>query len=326
MSQDAKRAKLAGDAPICVIVHGGAWSIPDAIKEANLRACEAAATKAYAVLRDRGTALDAVEAAVRSLEDDESLNAGRGCSLNELGEPECDSMIMEGSLCCGAVAGVQVAHPVSLARRVMQGTEHVLLAGQGAMDFAAAEGMLPSSREELVTPSAEEEWRTWRQYASNVRCLFAGHGDKASDTVGCAALDASGRLACATSTGGVVGKRKGRVGDSPLVGSGGYADAEVGAVSSTGHGEAIAKVTLARLALWLMEAGRPPAQAAEEALETMRRRCGAGGGGRGGLIVVSRSGEVAKAFTTQRMAWASVEGRAGAEGEQRSGIEHEARR
>mmetsp|Transcript_36606 Transcript_36606/g.115145 ORF Transcript_36606/g.115145 Transcript_36606/m.115145 type:complete len:327 (-) Transcript_36606:61-1041(-) len=325
MSENGKPAEPSRGSPISVIVHGGAWAIPDAIKEANLRACEEAAARAYALLREGGSALDAVEAAVRWLEDEPSLNSGRGCSLNERGEPECDAMIMEGSLRCGAVASVQVGHPVTLARRVMERTEHVFLAGQGAMDFAAAEGLLPASRDELVTPAAEEEWRTWREYGSNVRSLFARHEEVPSDTVGCAVLDASGALACATSTGGVVGKRPGRVGDSPLVGSGGYADAYVGASSSTGHGEAIAKVTLARLALWLMEEGHPPTKAAERALETMQRRCGSGiaGGGTGGLILVARSGEVAKAFTTRRMVWASVQGQAGQEGKRSSGIERD---
>merc|ERR1719313_3217905 len=98
----------------------------------------------------------------------------------------------------------------------------------------------------LITPASQEEWRTWREYKSNVSSLFA----KGHDTVGCVAFDGSGNIACGTSTGGVVGKRRGRVGDSPLVGSGGYADDEVGAVSTTGHGGAIARVTLARLALW----------------------------------------------------------------------------
>lgn len=248
------------------------------------------------------------------LEDDTSLNAGRGCSLNEFGEPECDAMIMEGSLQCGAVAGVQVLHPVSLARRVMDHTEHVMMIGEGAAELAP-----PAERERaaLVTPAAEEEWRTWREYKSNVQSLFGqGH-----DTVGCVVLDGAGRLACGTSTGGVVGKRRGRVGDSPLIGSGGYADAAVGAASATGHGEAIAKVTLSRLALWLLQSGRSPTQAAEEALDTMRLRCGADGGGHGGLILVGREGEIAKAFTTQRMAWASVEGAVGATGSQKSGIE-----
>lgn len=304
-------SRAASGAPIAVVIHGGAWAIPEDLAQPNVRACQAAAAAAYGMLTEEGSALDAVEAAVRVLEADESLNAGRGCSLTEAGEPECDAMIMDGSLSCGAVAGVQAVHPVSLARRVMERTPHVLMAGPGAMAFAAAEGIPAPRRDEIVTAGAEEEWRTWSEYKSNVSSLFSGVEEPKGDTVGCVALDARGRLACGTSTGGVVGKRPGRVGDSPLVGCGGYADAEVGAVSTTGHGEAIAKVTLARLALWFVEGGLPPGEAAAKALEVMRTRCGEQGGGRGGLIMVSRSGEVALSFTTRRMAWASAEGSAG---------------
>mmetsp|Transcript_63200 Transcript_63200/g.205067 ORF Transcript_63200/g.205067 Transcript_63200/m.205067 type:complete len:194 (-) Transcript_63200:19-600(-) len=135
--------------------------------------------------------------------------------------------------------------------------------------------MPPAAREYLVTAESEEEWRTWRGYRGNVQSLFAASGEpEPHDTVGCVALDAEGGLACGTSTGGVVGNRVGRVGDCPLVGSGGYADAGVGAVSATGHGEAIAKVTLSRLALWHLQAGATPTRAAELALETMLKKCG----------------------------------------------------
>jgi len=270
----------------------------------------------YEVLCKGGTALDAVEAAVRALEADDSFNSGRGCSLNERGEAECDAMIMEGGLLrCGAVAGVQRVHPISLARLVMEKTEHVLLISEGAMDFARKELGPDPAREELITPEAEEEWRTWKDYRSNVAGLFAEKDQqKGHDTVGCVALDASGGMACGTSTGGVVGKLKGRVGDSPLVGSGGYADNEVGAVSTTGHGEAIARVTLARLALWNLGAGKAPKEAAHEALATMKQRCGAQGGGCGGLIMVSKNGDFTAQFTTRRMVWASQKGTVGCEG------------
>jgi len=313
---DVKRARTEDRSPICIVVHGGAWSIPEAQTQRNLDGCETAVAAGYEVLRGGGSALDAVEAAVRALEADDSFNSGRGCSLNERGEAECDAMIMEGSsLRCGAVAGVQRVHPVSLARLVMQKTEHVLLISEGAMDFARKEMGPDNTREELVTPGAEEEWRTWKDYRSNVAGLFAEKGKQNShDTVGCVALDASGGVACGTSTGGVVGKLRGRVGDSPLVGSGGYADNEVGAVSTTGHGEAIARVTLARLALWNLNAGKVPKEAAQEALATMKQRCGAHGGGCGGIIMVSKSGDFTAQFTTQRMVWASQKGTVGCEG------------
>jgi len=320
---DAKRARTEKARPICIAVHGGAWSIPEAQTQRNLDGCEVAAAAGYEVLRRGGTALDAVEAAVRSLEADDSFNSGRGCSLNEKGEPECDAMVMEGgSLRCGAVAGVQRVHPMSLARLVMEKTEHVLLISEGAMDFARKEMGPDPAREELVTPGAEEEWRNWKDYRSNVAGLFAEPDkQKGHDTVGCVALDASGDVACGTSTGGVVGKLKGRVGDSPLVGSGGYADNEVGAVSTTGHGEAIARVTLARLALWNLNAGKVPKEAAREALETMKHRCGAHGGGCGGLIMISKSGDFTAQFTTRRMVWASQKGTVDCEGVKQRAID-----
>lgn len=268
--------------------------------------------------------MDAVEAAVKVLEADDSFNSARGCSLNEFGEPECDAMIMDGSLRCGAVASVQTEHPVALARCVMEKTPHVLMIGEGAMSLHKKElGPLPQ-RASLVTQGAEEEWRTWRNYKDNVRGIFAPKEREAQgshDTVGCVARDSTGCVACATSTGGVVGKLKGRVGDSPLVGSGGYADSEVGAVSTTGHGEAIAKVTLARLALWHVKAGKGPKEAAQLALGEMQRRCGGDGGGCGGLIMVTMDGQVTAQYNTQRMVWAAVEGTLGQEGSSRRGID-----
>eukprot|EP00930_Biecheleria_cincta_P061014 TRINITY_DN46581_c0_g1_i1.p1 TRINITY_DN46581_c0_g1~~TRINITY_DN46581_c0_g1_i1.p1 ORF type:complete len:368 (-),score=49.94 TRINITY_DN46581_c0_g1_i1:307-1410(-) len=324
-----KRSQFESDGSwprICIMVHGGAWNIPETHTQANLDACEAAAAAGYALLKDGGAALDAAEAAIRVLEADESLNAGRGCSLNELGEPECDAMLMDGSsLRLGAVAGVQVSHPISLARKVMEKTEHVLMIGQGAMKLAQQELSEESfARENLVTKGAEAEWQQWKDYAGNVKGIFASRDTELShDTVGCVAFDSKGQVACGTSTGGVVGKLKGRVGDSPLVGSGGYADSEVGAVSTTGHGEAIARVTLARLALWQLESGKTPADAARDALQIMRRRCSEKGGGCGGLIMVSRTGALTASFTTRRMVWASVEGALGHDGTTRRAIDEE---
>lgn len=331
-----RHGDVTGPRPISVIVHGGAWSIPDELKGLNVIACKAAAGAAYAVLQDGGGAVDAVEAAVIVLELDESLNAGKGCSLNEHKEPECDALIMDGALRSGAVAGVQVLHPITLARRVMEKTEHILIAGDGAAAFAAQQG-LSCDVGEIITSASEAEWQTWREYRSNIKHLFAAGSSSSSmppgegrgDTVGCVALDATGMVACGTSTGGVVGKRQGRVGDSPLIGSGGYADVHVGAVSTTGHGEAIARVTLARLALWLLEGSASkekmsPQAAVETALDVMQRRCGAEGGGTGGLIMVVPSGEVAKSFSTRRMPWASEQGFFGAATSKKlSGIEME---
>eukprot|EP00403_Amphidinium_massartii_P042366 CAMPEP_0178439004 /NCGR_PEP_ID=MMETSP0689_2-20121128/35913_1 /TAXON_ID=160604 /ORGANISM="Amphidinium massartii, Strain CS-259" /LENGTH=301 /DNA_ID=CAMNT_0020061481 /DNA_START=102 /DNA_END=1004 /DNA_ORIENTATION=+ len=278
-------------------------------------ACERAAQEAYKVLAAGGSAVDAVERAVNSMEADAALNAGYGCSLNANGEPELDALIMDGSLSCGAVAGVQVLHPISLARRVMEDTDHVLVAGAGAMQLAASFGQTPKASEELVTNAAKEEWKRWQQYDKAVGSLFSARTTSADqprgDTVGCVALDASGGIACGTSTGGVVGKRPGRVGDSPLVGSGGYADKCTGAVSTTGHGEAIAKVTLARYVLWLIEAGAPPAIAAQQALQEMQHRAGTRGGGRGGMVLITADATAVASFNTKRMPWALQRGDSG---------------
>eukprot|EP00929_Paragymnodinium_shiwhaense_P007746 TRINITY_DN111661_c0_g1_i1.p1 TRINITY_DN111661_c0_g1~~TRINITY_DN111661_c0_g1_i1.p1 ORF type:complete len:382 (-),score=83.40 TRINITY_DN111661_c0_g1_i1:41-1135(-) len=319
-AQDAK--------PLRIVVHGGAWSIPDDLTAVQRRACETAAGAGFAVLERGGTAIDAVEAAVRTLEDDPCLDAGYGSWLNEDGEAELDAMVMEGTQQrCGAVAGVQVKNPVSLARAVMEKTEHVLLIAEGAERFGEQHGFGRPPREQLVTPEAEEELRKFKQYAPAVQGLFAhGHADRGHDTVGAVAMDAEGRLACATSTGGVTAKKKGRVGDSPIPGCGGYADDHVGAASSTGHGEAILRTTLCRHALWLREQGQSGSAAANAALDHMHQRCQEQGGGTGGLIMITADGEVVKAFNTKRMVWASMVQQASSagsemEGKLESGIE-----
>eukprot|EP00928_Gymnodinium_smaydae_P019903 TRINITY_DN1766_c0_g1_i1.p1 TRINITY_DN1766_c0_g1~~TRINITY_DN1766_c0_g1_i1.p1 ORF type:complete len:380 (+),score=96.86 TRINITY_DN1766_c0_g1_i1:78-1142(+) len=306
-----------------VIVHGGAWAIDEYLHEANRNACREAVLAAVAVLERPdgagdggagacGSALDAVEAAIRVLEDDASLDAGRGSWLNELGQAELDALIMDGDLRAGGVAAVtNVDHPITLARRVMERTEHVLLVGAGANRLAVETGLAESEapRADLITPEALKNWERYRQYSECVNSAFCPGEQpptRGHDTVGCVVLDKQGRLAAGTSTGGVTFKKAGRVGDSPLIGSGAYCDRYVGGASATGHGEAIARVTLCRHALWLLEQGGEPARAAALALERMRQRCGEAGGGTGGLILCDRNGRLGHAFTTKCMAWASA--------------------
>jgi len=261
----------------------------------------------YRVLAAGGSAIDAVEAAVVSLEDDPSVDAGTGSWLTDTGGVELDAMIMSGQgLQCGSVGAVCVRNPVRLAREVMEDGEHVLLVGDGAMKFGEARGIPRADPKDLVTPDALEELRKYRNYGGVVRGVFQ---DRGHDTVGAVALDRDGRLACATSTGGVSMKRSGRVGDSPIVGAGGYADGLVGCASATGHGESILKTGLCHRTIWKMEAGASPQLAAEEALAEMRRKCG--DGGCGGLIVLSPEGDVGKACTTKRMVWAMARGSPG---------------
>jgi len=228
-----------------------------------------------------------------------------------------DAIIMDGkTLKSGAVAGVQcIKNPVSLARKVMDVTPHSLLVGAGANKFAEKMGIKRVRMEDLVTPAAVHELATYKQYNLTVSELFnrpeaATKGNahplvsalSGHDTVGAVALDSLGNMAAATSTGGITAKMAGRVGDSPLIGCGAYADNLVGGVSCTGHGESIMKVTLARSVNNLMEmCGLPAREAAEAALDRMRTRVG----GCGGCIVITPSGSVAHAFTTPRMAWAT---------------------
>jgi len=289
-----------------VIVHGGAWAIPDHLAESSRLGVKLAAEKAYAVLAAGGSALDAVEAALVSMEDDPSFDAGRGSCLNADGLIEMDASVMDGAtLKAGAVAGVKdIANPIRLARQVMERTDHVLLVGDGANRFAEEMGVATVDAASLVTAAAAAEWDTYKKYQTAVDTLFNNHIQVAPlghDTVGAVALDSRGSLAAATSTGGITGKRVGRVGDSPLIGSGTYCDNLVGGVSCTGHGESIIKVCLAKHMADLMERGVDVEAAADESLERMRRRVG----GAGGLIAIeAATGRPALRFTTERMAWA----------------------
>ena len=276
------------------------------MRDASLRGVAAAASAGMAKLRD-GSALDAVEAAVRSLELDAAFDAGRGAVLNCEGNVELDAVIMDGKeLHSGAVAALgPVLHPVSLARLVMEKTEHCLLVGDGATAFARDCGVDILAADDLVTEAAKAEWQAMATYPTAVNTLFndtnAGR-QKHHDTVGAVAMDAHGNLAAATSTGGITFKRAGRVGDSPIIGAGCLADNALRSISTTGHGESIMRYTLASRVLQRMSSNRGEtvraACAAE--LEGMFRRVG----GRGGAVVLSPSGEPGVAFSTTRMPWA----------------------
>ena len=290
-----------------VIVHGGAYEIPDSLVRPSVDGCKRAARKASEVLRDGGSALDAVEAAVRLLEDDPTFNAGHGSVLNVAGEVEMDAMIMEGKdLQFGAVACVQgIANPVSLARKVMEGSNHVMLAGKGANQFAEEVGVQKASMEELVSPKAKAKWEDFVKYHDVVRDVFnkPSSSTSCSDTVGAVVRDQHGNIACATSTGGITLKRVGRVGDSPLVGCGTYCDNSLGGVSCTGHGESIARVTLASRVLGLLSSSPSAQLAADRSMEFMWEKVQ----GRGGVIMITAKGEIVRSFSTLRMAWASID-------------------
>jgi beta-aspartyl-peptidase (threonine type) len=243
-------AQAADPPPIAIVVHGGAGVInrPDMTteREARYRAgLEAARDAGYAVLERGGSSLDAVTAAVRTMEDDPQFNAGRGAVLNHDGIAELDSSIMEGkTLRAGAVAGVKhVKNPVELARLVMEKSPHVLLVGQGAEDFALEQGvtLVPNSYfrtdarvKALEQALKDEKEQALRKTGARVESTWP---IGSTGTVGAVALDRDGNLAAATSTGGLTNKRPGRVGDSPLIGAGTYANNSSCAVSATGDGE-----------------------------------------------------------------------------------------
>nr|XP_057914575.1 isoaspartyl peptidase/L-asparaginase [Doryrhamphus excisus] len=286
-----------------IVVHGGAWAIPDDLTKVSVDGVKAAARKGFAVLQSANSALDAVESAVRALEDNAVFNAGHGAALNTNGEVELDAIIMDGkTLACGAVSSVKnIANPVSLARAVMEKTDHVMLTGSGANLFAESIGIATVPADTLVTNYERKEWEKHKNYVMGVLENFNSRW--AHDTVGAVAVDGSGNVACATSTGGIRNKMVGRVGDSPIIGCGGYADNFSGAVSCTGHGESILRVTLARHILSHIEQGKSVAEASDMSLRYMGERVH----GAGGAIVVSPTGQWASTFTTERMAWAAVD-------------------
>jgi len=303
-----------------MVVHGGAWAIPEELTERSLKGVQRAAKEGHRVLSSGGSALDAVVAAVTVLEDDTAFDAGHGAVLNKKGEVELDAIVINGSdLSSGAVCAVQdIANPVQLARLVMEKTDHCLLAGQGANEFATEQDIARLPSEQLVTSEARVEWEKYVKYSTTVNALFSAREEvpqskcPGCDTVGAVAMDTSGNIASATSTGGITAKRPGRVGDTPIIGAGAYADNNTGGVSTTGHGESIMKVGLARRIGELMDKGLSADDASKQALDFMSARVG----GAGGVIVISKQGEVTHHFTTSRMAWAQAVG-----GKLQSGID-----
>jgi beta-aspartyl-peptidase (threonine type) len=250
------------------------------------------------VLASGGSALDAVESAVRALEDDPTFNAGTGAVLDAAGEVALDASVMDGAtLACGAVALVtDVLNPVSLARAVMERSRHVFLAGPGASAFAREVGIPSVPNARLVTPAQRARWERAR----------AGAGAQGAGTVGAVARDARGHLAAATSTGGMLLKGAGRIGDSAVIGAGTYADDALAAVSCTGHGERIIQLALARHAASLVGAGRTAAEAARVAVELLRARVA----GEGGVVVLGPAGRPGFAHATPVMshAWTGPDG------------------
>lgn len=284
-----------------IVVHGGAGHIPKDKDEISCAGVREAVRGGYAILQAGGSAMDAVVEAVTLMENNPIYNAGRGSVLNVNGEVEMDAIVMDGkTLASGSVSAVRrVANPVQLARLVMEKTSHLCLTAEGASKFARAMGVPEVPEESLITDYARMRWKENLQPGANpVECQMGKMG-----TVGAVAVDIEGNTACATSTGGLINKMEGRVGDTACIGCGGYADNMTGAVSPTGHGEAIMKVILARLILFHMEQGKSPQEASDLALTYMKERVN----GLGGVVVVDPKGTWAARFSSLQMAWAAAQ-------------------
>jgi L-asparaginase / beta-aspartyl-peptidase len=292
-----------------LIVHGGAWDIPDEAVAACRHGCARALVAGWKILSRGGPALDAVEAAVLVLEDDPVFDAGFGSHLDADGKVSCDAMVMHGdSLRAGAAAGLErIKNPVRLARAILEQCPHMMLVGEGAERFAVASGLALCAPQDLISEAEREAF---------LRCSRDAHAAEhhrghQQGTVGAVALDQQGSLVAATSTGGTCCKLPGRVGDSPLIGCGCYADSTLGGVSCTGYGEAIMKIVMGKTAIDLLSSGRtagaPPEprsafRAAQKAVDLLGERAK----GTGGLILLDREGCPAFAFNTPRMAYGYV--------------------
>jgi beta-aspartyl-peptidase (threonine type) len=283
-----------------IAIHGGAGTLSrsdlSAQQEAEyLAGLSAALDAGYAVLDAGGPGLDAVIAAVRVLEDNPLFNAGRGAVLNRDGVAELDASVMDGrTLGAGAVTGLQhVKNPVDLARLVMDRSPHVMLVGAGAEEFARTQGMELVSNEYFRTAARQ------RQLERHLRGAVTRENElEAFGTVGAVALDAQGNLAAATSTGGMTGKRWGRVGDSPLIGAGTYASNTSCAVSATGHGEYFIRTVVAHDICAQVEYLKIPlAQAVDNVLNDKMKKLG----GNGGVIAIDARGEVVLGFNSEGM-------------------------
>jgi len=288
-----------------LVVHGGAWAIPDDMVEGHLRGVRNALAAGWRVLEHGGSALDAIEEAVVVMEDDEMFDAGRGSFLNRDGKVQLDALIMDGAtLRAGGVGCVeQLRNPVRTARKILSESPHVYIVAEGAERFAVEHGVELCKNEELVIAREVERLReyqreTAQESAPDGNDLFAP--EISHDTVGAVALDRAGNIAAATSTGGTLNKAPGRLGDSSLIGCGCYADNLSAAVSTTGWGEPIMKLVLAKWTADRVLAGNLPEWAAQEAMNYLKQRLN----GHGGIIVLNAQGQFGIAHNTPRMAWA----------------------
>lgn len=290
-----------------LVIHGGAGALPGSGIAGNtaerIRAGLSAALDAgLAVLAGGGASLDAVVAAVRCLEDDPLFNAGRGAALTRRGRAELDASIMDGrTAAAGAVAGLEhVRNPVELARAVMERSDHVLMIGAGAEEFALEQGFALVPNQYFRTPARELALELARRGERDLEMVTT------KGTVGAVALDERGDLAAATSTGGMTLKRPGRVGDSPIIGAGTWARNGVCAVSATGHGEFFIRTAAAHAVCAAVELG---GATLADAVDRVLRRHVEPLGGSGGMIAVGADGAMVMDFTTTAMFRAAADSR-----------------
>ncbi|HEY6302825.1 MAG TPA: isoaspartyl peptidase/L-asparaginase [Terriglobales bacterium] len=289
-----------------LVVHGGAWAIPDDMVEAHLNGVRNACAAGWRVLGRGGSALDAVEETVVVLEDDETFDAGRGSFLNRDGKVQLDAFIMDGATLRGGGVGCveRLRNPVRAARKILSDSPHVYFVAEGAERFAAEHGIPLCRNEDLVVSREVERLREYQaQESTHGSDLFASeisHDLLSHDTVGAVALDRDGNIAASTSTGGTLNKAPGRLGDSSLIGCGCYADNLSAAASTTGWGEPIMKLVLAKWAADRVESGSLPEWVAKEAMNYLKQRVN----GHGGIILLDVQGRFGIAHNTPRMAWA----------------------
>lgn len=289
-----------------IVVHGGAWAIPDEVCQAHQQGVERAAAAGWRALERGATSLDAVEDAVAAMEDDETFDAGRGAFLNRDGRVQLDALIMDGAnLKAGGVGCVErLLNPVRAARVVLEKSPHLYFVAEGAERFASENGLRLIDNSELILPREIERWKSAaeQRYLKVPEEFRGGRGshDDSHDTVGAVALDRHGNIAAATSTGGTLNKAPGRVGDSSLIGCGCYADNDTAAASTTGWGEPMMKLVLAKWATDRVTADVAPEQVAPATIHYLYRRLN----GQGGIILLDCEGRVGIAHNTPRMAWA----------------------
>ncbi|MFN8241144.1 MAG: isoaspartyl peptidase/L-asparaginase [Bacteroidales bacterium] len=300
-SDQIRQAETREKADWSIVVHGGAGVITrdkmTPALDSQYRAALVFAIKTGSEVLDKGgSALDAVESAIRTMEDNPLFNAGKGAVFNSEGRNELDAAIMDGSnLSAGAVACVtDIKNPISAARAVMTRSEHVLLSGQGASKFAKEQGL------EIVDPSYFYTDRRYNELQETLK-------KEKNGTVGCCALDRNGNLAAGTSTGGRTNKKYNRIGDTPVIGAGTYANNATCAVSATGHGEYFIRYTVAHDISALMEY---KGMTVNEASDLVVNKKLVSAGGAGGVICIDRYGDIAFPFNTEGMfrAFASSSG------------------